>query len=103
MITRQGLTDAERKRMMTNCENCGVEVQNGSLKKHMLSKRCMNHNTDFINKTWCVFPLLKQKLILLLFLWMVTTIHNVHIKIALTEQQKGKECVSTLGQGIRMT
>jgi hypothetical protein len=57
MITRQGPTNAELKRTRTTCLNCGVEVQNGSLKKHMLSKRCLNHNTGFNQQDMVCIPI----------------------------------------------
>jgi Reverse transcriptase (RNA-dependent DNA polymerase) len=57
MITRQGPTNAEMKKMKTKCENCGLEVQNGLLKKHMLSKRCKNQNMDYNQQDMVCIPI----------------------------------------------
>jgi Reverse transcriptase (RNA-dependent DNA polymerase) len=59
MITRQGPTNAEIKKIMTKCTNCGVEVQNASLKKHILSKRCLNHKADFNQQDMVCIPIIE--------------------------------------------
>jgi hypothetical protein len=60
MITRQGPTNAEIKKIMTKCTNCEVEVQNGSLKKQMLSKRCLNHKADFNQQDMVCIPIIEM-------------------------------------------
>jgi hypothetical protein len=57
MITRQGPTNVEIKKQRITCDNCGLEVQKGSLKKHLLSKRCLNHKSDYNQQDMVCLPL----------------------------------------------